>query len=157
MCILLQNYKSESLLVHPPINLYSLLVNETLILQNMSQHNYENINILNDFINKVKIVHPELLKMTPNSSVMSFVRNRTDKFIANTKRNMMAAQRRRENERLNKSIPLGPDSNRGGLGCLIKTPSIAASKQKVQLIQLETPPYTLTPNRASASFSQNKP
>lgn len=104
MCILLQNYKSESLLVHPPINLYSLLVNEILILQNMSQHNYENINILNDFINKVKIVHPELLKMTPNSSVMSFVRNRTDKFIANTKRNMMAAQRRRENERLNKSI-----------------------------------------------------
>lgn len=70
----------------------------------MSQHNYENINILNDFINKVRIVHPELLKMTPNSSVMSFVRNRTDKFIANTKRNMMAAQRRRENERLNKSI-----------------------------------------------------
>lgn len=104
LCILLQNYKSESLLVHPPINLYSLLVNETLILQNMSQHNYENINILNDFINKVKIVHPELLKMTPNSSVMSFVRNRTDKFIANTKKNMMDAQRRRENERLNKSI-----------------------------------------------------
>lgn len=100
LCILLQNYKSESLLVHPPINLYSLLVNETLLLLNMPQHNYENIHtgILNEFINKVKSVHPELLKMTPNSSVMSYVRNRTEKFITNTKRKMIATLRRRESE-----------------------------------------------------------